>query len=217
MRCEILWVVTFSFFPGARLEPIALWTWPFGKTSVGTHWIKNQDRQIGSMEILHAVVSGYLIKTYQKSIRGSLGQIIGSDNALISLFSADDGHLLGKVRWVRLELTIRCTVLWCVMHIDDKLIDGMLVTLLVLHMTCTSWPLHKLYPVPPLPLFAFLERSFFTQIGFEIFVRWQFQAKAKATCRSWKSWATCCCSATLSWCETHKTRRKSVVFLFWLG
>eukprot|EP00434_Breviolum_minutum_P014319 symbB.v1.2.012627.t1/scaffold853.1/size308060/7 len=28
---------------------------------------------------------------------GSLGQIIGSDNALISLFSADDGHLLGKV------------------------------------------------------------------------------------------------------------------------
>ena len=55
--------MTFSVFPGARLESIALWTWPLGKTSVGTHWIKNQDRHHGSMELLHAAVSGYLIKT----------------------------------------------------------------------------------------------------------------------------------------------------------
>ena len=50
----------------------------------------NQDCQVGSMDMQ--------LRVSDQSIRGSLGQIIGSDNALVSLFSADDGHLLGKVR-----------------------------------------------------------------------------------------------------------------------
>jgi len=59
---------------------------------------RSPPRQYGTFTCSGIWVSDQNIKTCQKYIRGSLGQIIGSDNALISLFSADDGHLLGKVR-----------------------------------------------------------------------------------------------------------------------